>query len=152
MQRLNVSTEVYFLLPFIFTVKKITLKHGFVNYVYNLFLGKPYRANVGEMDDPVFLQRKFRQACSWYSFTLDRRDTAWTYSVYICKFPPTIQTPFSFHSFDDNEWFILQQYFGEQDIFVEWLILHVQHYFRTIEAPNSSVLLYTGNRLGEIKF
>ncbi len=45
--------------------------------------GKPYRLTPEEMDQPDFLYRKFRQACSWYSFTIDRTQTDWTYNVFI---------------------------------------------------------------------
>lgn len=52
----------------------------------NLFPGKPYRLIDKELTLPDYLGRKFRQACTWSSFTIDRNDVAWTYKTFICEF------------------------------------------------------------------
>ena len=49
-------------------------------------LGRPYRQVPGEQALPNFLHKKFRQACAWSSFTIDRNNTAWKYKTFICKY------------------------------------------------------------------
>ena len=48
--------------------------------------GRPYRHVSSEQALPNFLHKKFRQACAWSSFTIDRDDFAWKYKTFICKF------------------------------------------------------------------
>jgi hypothetical protein len=50
------------------------------------FAGKPSRLTLDELAQPDFMQRKFREVCSWFSFTFNRNDTDWKYEVLICKF------------------------------------------------------------------
>lgn len=55
--------------------------------VYNnftLYSGKPSR--LSDEDTGNFMVKKFRETCSWMSFTYNRDETDWKYEVLICKF------------------------------------------------------------------
>ena len=54
-------------------------------FIFHLLTGRPVRMMVEESNQPNFLEKKFRQACSWNAFTIDRTMTNWTYNVFICK-------------------------------------------------------------------
>lgn len=57
-------------------------------------LSKPYRLiPQKEFNLPDFLDRKFRQACTWSSFTIDRRNFEWTYSTFILNPPAPVDCP-----------------------------------------------------------
>lgn len=47
--------------------------------------GKPYRLGQQQLSRPDWMERIFRQACTWSSFTLNRDDTAWRYYTFIRK-------------------------------------------------------------------
>ena len=49
------------------------------------FKGKPSRLTDDEIADPSFMVKKFREVCSWQSFTFNRNDTDWKYEVLISK-------------------------------------------------------------------
>ncbi|KAK2182820.1 hypothetical protein NP493_335g04014 [Ridgeia piscesae] len=56
-------------------------------------MGRPYRQVPGEQALPNFLHKKFRQACAWSSFTIDRNNTAWKYKTFILDPPAPIDCP-----------------------------------------------------------
>ncbi|CAH1772900.1 unnamed protein product [Owenia fusiformis] len=56
-------------------------------------MGKPFRITKDEMDQPNFMVRKFRQACTWSSFTFDRDNVEWKYRTYILDPPSPIVCP-----------------------------------------------------------
>ena len=48
--------------------------------------GKPYRVTSIEMGSDDYLFKKFRQACTWSSFTFDRNNVDWKYETFLCKY------------------------------------------------------------------
>ncbi|XP_046543445.1 uncharacterized protein LOC124253673 [Haliotis rubra] len=63
--------------------------HGIVRYR----VGKPSRLTKDEMANPNYLEQKFREACSWMSFTFNRDDTDWKYEVLILNPPSPVACP-----------------------------------------------------------
>ncbi|KAK7100147.1 uncharacterized protein [Littorina saxatilis] len=63
--------------------------HGIVRYR----VGKPSRLTDDEMAQANFMQRKFRETCSWMSFTFNRNDTDWKYEVLILDPPSPVTCP-----------------------------------------------------------
>ncbi|KAK3088306.1 hypothetical protein FSP39_017300 [Pinctada imbricata] len=63
--------------------------HSIVRYR----VGKPNRLTQEEMENPDYLTKKFREACSWMSFTFNRDDTDWKYEVLILNPPSPIPCP-----------------------------------------------------------
>ena len=49
-------------------------------------LGKPVRISPNEARNNKVLVKKFREACSWMSFTFNRDEIDWKYEVLICKY------------------------------------------------------------------
>ena len=49
----------------------------------------PYqmRLNLEETNPKDYLERAFREACSWRAFTFNRDDYKWKYETMICKLP-----------------------------------------------------------------
>lgn len=43
-----------------------------------------------EMSQPDYLERKFRQACTWSSFTIDRDNIDWTYQTFVRKYQANV--------------------------------------------------------------
>jgi len=56
-------------------------------------MGRPSRLSSTDQLVPNFLERKFRQACMWTSFTLNRDDTDWRYSTFILNPPAPVPCP-----------------------------------------------------------
>jgi hypothetical protein len=56
-------------------------------------MSKPYRLSSWEMGLPNYLERKFRQACTWSSFTLNRDKTDWVYYTFILDPPAPVPCP-----------------------------------------------------------
>ncbi|XP_050400479.1 uncharacterized protein LOC126817508 [Patella vulgata] len=63
--------------------------HGIVRYR----VGKPSRLTGDEIADTDYLEKKFREACSWVSFSFNRDDTHWKYEVLILNPPSPIPCP-----------------------------------------------------------
>ncbi|KAK7508265.1 hypothetical protein BaRGS_00000504 [Batillaria attramentaria] len=63
--------------------------HGIVRYR----VGKPSRLTNDELAQANFMQRKFRESCSWMSFTFNRNDTDWKYEVLILDPPSPVTCP-----------------------------------------------------------
>ncbi|GFR94202.1 hypothetical protein ElyMa_004396600 [Elysia marginata] len=63
--------------------------HGIVRYR----VGKPSHLTEDELADPNFMTKKFREACSWQSFTFNRNDTDWKYDVLILNPPSPVVCP-----------------------------------------------------------
>ncbi|XP_060082564.1 uncharacterized protein LOC132561872 [Ylistrum balloti] len=63
--------------------------HSIVRYR----VGKPNRLTEDEKADPNYLTKKFREACSWMSFTFNRDDTDWKYNVLILNPPSPVPCP-----------------------------------------------------------
>ncbi|CAL1544750.1 unnamed protein product [Lymnaea stagnalis] len=63
--------------------------HGVVRYR----VGKPSRLTPEELADPQFMTVKFREVCSWQSFTFNRNDTDWKYEVLIMDPPSPVACP-----------------------------------------------------------
>ncbi|XP_076462580.1 uncharacterized protein LOC143294945 [Babylonia areolata] len=63
--------------------------HGIVRYR----VGKPSRLTQDEEAQANFMERKFREACSWMSFTFSRNHTDWKYEVLILDPPSPITCP-----------------------------------------------------------
>ena len=77
MGKLTVINGIFLFLNFSLSIVFVEL--------FIVYLGKPYRLVPGEENQPLFLERKFRQACVWSSFTIDRTKTAWKYNVFLCE-------------------------------------------------------------------
>ena len=45
--------------------------------------GRPVRLIPTEVSQDDFLSLKFRQACSWSAFTIDRNEIDWVYNVFV---------------------------------------------------------------------
>lgn len=56
-------------------------------------LSKPYRLSSAEMDRSDYLLRKFRQTCTWTSFTINREDFNWKYNTFVLNPPAPINCP-----------------------------------------------------------
>ncbi|GFO36649.1 actin cytoplasmic type 5 [Plakobranchus ocellatus] len=73
--------------------------HGIVRYR----VGKPSHLTEDEIADPKFMTKKFREACSWQSFTFNRNDTDWKYEVLILDPPSPVVCPIGGrYSFQQN--------------------------------------------------
>lgn len=55
--------------------------HSIVRYR----VGRPNKLTNEEMTDPNYRTKKFREACSWVSFTFNREDYDWKYEFLISK-------------------------------------------------------------------
>lgn len=56
-----------------------------MTYCLLLLKGKPYRLTNVEMALPEPEMYMFKQACSWYSFTLNRENFHWNYKTFLCE-------------------------------------------------------------------
>ncbi|XP_005095831.1 uncharacterized protein LOC101854317 [Aplysia californica] len=81
--------------------------HGIVRYR----VGKPSRLTDDEIADPTFMVKKFREVCSWQSFTFNRNDTDWKYEVLILDPPSPVTCPVAGrYSFVQNANGFLEKY------------------------------------------
>lgn len=56
-------------------------------------MGRPFRLTSSERDSPDHLDRKFRQACTWSSFTFNRNDMNWKYNTFVLNPPAPVDCP-----------------------------------------------------------
>lgn len=56
-------------------------------------MSKPYRVSPMQRSRPDWMERIFRQACTWSSFTLNRDDTDWRYYTFILNPPAPVPCP-----------------------------------------------------------
>ena len=51
------------------------------------------RLDPAEVTQADFLSLKFRQACSWSAFTIDRNEIDWVYNVFVLSPPAPVDCP-----------------------------------------------------------